>query len=175
MPRVGILADTHGYLDPNLLPYFRDCDEIWHAGDIGTGHAEILERLRACAPVRAVHGNIDDEAARLECPEEQRFRFAEREVRITHITGHPGRYDRRLLAKLRVAPPDILVGGHSHVLQVFRDRALGGMLYLNPGAAGRAGFHVMRTALIATMEAGSEPRIQVIELGPRSRPRGSDP
>ena len=162
--RIGLLSDTHGWLDPRLHDHFAGCDEIWHAGDIGD--LAVTDELARWKPLRAVRGNIDDARARRTHPEHQRFTLEGVPVWITHIGGRPPRYDRRVIAELRNTPPALFVCGHSHICLVTYDAALG-FLHMNPGAAGRHGFHAVRTALRFSLDAGKVKDLEVIELGPR--------
>lgn len=166
MQRIGLLSDTHGYLDDQILDYFSECDQIWHAGDFGT--LDVSGRLADLKPLRGVYGNIDDAAIRSQHPLHDRFTCEGVDVWMTHIGGYPGRYDRSVVRQIRQNPPDLFICGHSHILRVMRDRKLGQMLHFNPGAAGRHGFHVMRTMLRFEIDAGKVGKLQAIELGPRS-------
>lgn len=168
MPRIGLLSDTHGWLDPRLKEHFAQCDEIWHAGDIGD--LRVTDELAKWKPLRAVHGNIDDVKSRAAFPEHQRFICGGTRVWITHIGGRPPQYDRAVRDELRRDPPDLFICGHSHILLVQFDPQLN-CLSMNPGAAGRHGMHTMRTALRFTLEGGKPKDLEVIELGKRgSRP-----
>lgn len=167
MKQIGLLSDTHGYLDEALFGYFENCDEIWHAGDIGT--VAIIEALQAFRPTRLVFGNIDHHEIRQLAPEHQRFELEGLSVWMTHIGGYPPRYNPAVRRSLRQTPPDLFICGHSHILRVMKDPAFGQMLYLNPGAAGREGFHHMRTALKFTLDAGRVKDMAVIELGKRGQ------
>ena len=169
---IGLISDTHGYLDPRIATLFADCDEIWHAGDFGSGVAEQLAKMK---PMRAVFGNIDDSEIRNTFSEDVRFDVDGVDVWMTHIAGHPGRYEPRVLRELKRNPPDLLICGHSHILHVEQDSRFGGMQYLNPGAAGHHGFHIERTLLKFTIAAGKVERIRLIELGPRGRRIKSPP
>ncbi|KAA9327109.1 metallophosphoesterase family protein [Hymenobacter busanensis] len=163
--RIGLLSDTHSYLDERILHHLQDCDEIWHAGDVGD--EKVLDQLEALAPLRAVSGNIDDRAVRLRCPETQLFTANGLKVLIHHIGGYPGRYAPPARALLLRERPGLFICGHSHILRVMPDRQLG-LLHLNPGAAGRHGFHHMRTLLRFRIEAGKVLDMQAVELGPRA-------
>ncbi len=164
MTRIGLLSDTHGFLDEAVFDYFAACDEIWHAGDIGTG--EVTERLAAFRPLRAVHGNIDDAALRQRFPEDLRFTLDGVDVLMTHIGGYPGRYNARVRKLLAVHPPDLFICGHSHILKVMPDKKHH-LLHINPGACGHQGFHQMRTLVRFTLNDGKVGDLQVIELGKR--------
>lgn len=165
MKRIGLISDTHGYLDEAVFEHFRDCDEIWHAGDVGD--AAILEQLVAFKPLRAVSGNIDGQSVRSIAPEDQHFELEGVRVWITHIGGYPPRYNPTVKPQLKIETPDIFVCGHSHILRVMRDPALANMLYLNPGAAGREGFHKMRTLLRFSLDNRKVKDMEVVELGLR--------
>lgn len=162
--RIGLLSDTHGWLDPRIKEHFAACDEIWHAGDIGT--TDVSEELARWKPIRAVYGNIDGGALRKEFPEHQRFTAGGVRVWMTHIGGRPPRYDRSVIAELRKDPPALFICGHSHICMVRFDEALN-FLYMNPGAAGRHGWHTVRTLLRFRLDAGQVKDLEVIELGPR--------
>ncbi len=165
MKRIGLISDTHGFLDEAVFEHYRNCDEIWHAGDVGS--ATIIDKLQEFKPLRAVSGNIDGQSVRSLAPEDQRFEIEGLRVWITHIGGYPPRYNKMVKPQLRSEPPDIFVCGHSHILRVMRDPALSNMLYLNPGAAGREGFHKMRTLLRFSLDSGKVRDMEVVELGLR--------
>ena len=163
--KIGLLSDTHGFLDPRIFDYFRECDEVWHGGDIG--HMQVARALEEFKPLRAVFGNIDDKDIQLRFPEDLWFECEGLSVWITHIAGAPPRYDPRTKKVLKNRTPDILVSGHSHILRVAKDPAHGGMLYLNPGAAGNQGFHHMRTLLRFDICRKEVKNMELIELGRR--------
>jgi putative phosphoesterase len=164
MKRIGLLSDTHGFLDEQVFTYFEDCDEIWHAGDFGA--AEVADRLEAFRPLRGVYGNIDDAALRWRFPEDLRFTCEGVDVFITHIGGYPGRYAPRVRARLKHSPPRLFISGHSHILKVMPDPALG-LLHINPGACGREGFHRVKTIVRFSLEAGEVKDLELVELGSR--------
>lgn len=161
MKRIGLLSDTHGYWDERYLKHFESCDEIWHAGDIGS--LEVAERLEAFRPLRAVYGNIDGQDIRLRFPEVNRFTLEEADVLIKHIGGYPGKYDPSIKNVLLTHPPRLFISGHSHILKVKYDKTLR-MLHLNPGAAGKYGFHTVRTLMRFTINDGNFFDLEVIEL-----------
>lgn len=162
--RIGLLSDTHSYLDPKVFQYFEECDEIWHAGDIGI--VEVVDQLEDFRPFRAVYGNIDDKDMRLRFPEDDRFECEGVDVWMTHIGGYPGRYNVRIREEIRKNPPKLFICGHSHILKVMPDKKLG-LLHINPGACGNHGFHKVRTIIRFTIEAGNIKDLEVIELGYR--------
>lgn len=164
MTRIGLISDTHGWLDPRVREHFTSCDEIWHAGDIGG--AQVSDELAKWKPLRAVWGNIDDGQARKAFPEHHRFTLEGVQVWMTHIGGRPPRYDRTVLAELRADPPDLFICGHSHILMVQFDEKLK-CLYMNPGAAGRHGWQQMRTVLRFALDQGKINDLEVVELGKR--------
>lgn len=165
--KIGLLSDTHGYIDERMLHHLQGCDEIWHAGDIG--NAEVMSALSKIAPVKGVWGNIDARELRKEYPEHQHFNCEGKKVWMTHIGGAPPRYNPAIRPMLKEEKPDIFICGHSHILRVEHDPVFN-VLYLNPGAAGRHGFHKVRTMLRFTLKAGAVSEMQAIELGPRAQP-----
>lgn len=164
MKKIGLLSDTHGYLEDSMLDCFKDCDEIWHAGDIG--NSSVADRLEAFKPFRAVFGNIDDAAMRLRFPLDLRFDCEGLDVFITHIGGYPGKYNQRVRDLLLKDPPGLFVCGHSHILKVMPDKQLG-LLHINPGACGEEGFHKMKTVVRFAVDRGTISQVEVIELGRR--------
>jgi uncharacterized protein len=164
MTRIGLLSDTHSFLDAKVVDSFKDCDEIWHAGDLGDGVAEVLEKVK---PFRAVFGNIDDQAIRSRFPEDLWFTCAGLTIWMTHIGGAPPNYNPRIKRILKDRVPDIFICGHSHILRVRKDPAYGNMLYINPGAAGNQGFHSMKTLIRLEISNAIVSKLEVIELGKR--------
>ncbi len=165
MTKIGLLSDTHSYLDPQVFSILANCDEVWHAGDIGS--LAVLDQLRAFKPLRAVWGNIDNNLLRRECPEHQRFTLDGLHIWITHIGGTPPRYTPVMHPLLQADPPDLFICGHSHILKIQRDPKLANMLFVNPGAVGNVGFHRVRTCLRFTLDAGKIQGMEAIELGAR--------
>ena len=161
MKKIGIISDTHGYWDDKYLKYFEPCDEIWHAGDIGS--TEVAERLAEFRTFRAVCGNCDGYDLRARYPELLRFRCEEADVLLKHIGGYPGHYDPSVRAKLYYSPPHLFVAGHSHILKVQYDKTLQ-MLHINPGAAGMQGWHKDRTLIRLTVEGNKFGDCEVITL-----------
>lgn len=161
MVRIGLISDTHAYWDEKYLKYFENCDEIWHAGDIGS--LEVANKLAAFRPLRAVYGNIDGQEIRRQYPQINRFSLEETEVLIKHIGGYPGNYDPSVRGTLLVHPPKLFISGHSHILKVKYDKTLQ-MLHINPGAAGKSGFHKVRTLVRFVIDKGEFKDLEVIEL-----------
>ena len=162
--KIGLLSDTHGFLDPKVYSYFDQVDEIWHAGDIGT--MEVLEALRSFKPTVAVWGNVDGGKLRLECQEDELIEREGLRIFITHIAGSPPNYNKRVKELLGSHQPKLLVCGHSHILKVMPDGP-NRLLYLNPGAAGKHGFHKVKTLLRFELDDKEIKHMEVIELGKR--------
>jgi putative phosphoesterase len=170
---IGLLSDTHGFLDKALFEHFKDCDELWHAGDLGPGESSpsgLLDQLKTFKPLRAVYGNIDGAEIRAELPADLTWECDGLRVYMTHIGGYPGNYDRRAKAKLLRHTPDLFIAGHSHILRVMRDSNLN-LLHMNPGACGHNGWHKMRTTLRFSVRNGKVGDVVAIELGARGRSR----
>jgi len=165
--KIGLLSDTHGWIHPRIFDHFADCDEIWHAGDIGS--LATADALASFKPLRAVHGNIDDALVRRVYKENLFFMAGEVRVWITHIGGTPGHYDRRVIAGIGEDPPDLFICGHSHIAKVAFDKKAG-FLYINPGAAGRSGFHKFMTIIRFQIDGKQIHDLELIELGERGRP-----
>lgn len=162
MKKIGLLSDTHNYWDEKYEHYFADCDEIWHAGDIGS--LALAQQFESLKPFRAVYGNIDDFATRQAFPEISRFTLEGVDVLMTHIGGYPGKYDPRIRTKLFAKPPQLFISGHSHILKVIYDKKLA-CLHMNPGAAGKYGFQQVRTLLRFVLDNGNIRDLEVIEIG----------
>jgi len=164
MTRIGLISDTHSFLDSAVLKYFKKCNEIWHAGDIG--NESVLDQLKAIKLTRAVYGNIDSQILRKECPLHLRFKCEDVDVWITHIGGYPNRYSPFIQKEIETNPPQLFICGHSHILKVLYDKNLS-LLHMNPGAAGNKGFHNVRTLLRFTIDGKEIKDLEVIELGKR--------
>ena len=166
MTRIGLLSDTHSYFDKRVAHHLQSCDEIWHAGDFG--EASVIDELQALAPqFRGVYGNIDGTDVRRSQPLVQDFEIEGLRVLMTHIGGYPGHYAPAARPLLAAARPGLFITGHSHILRVMPDPRLK-LLHLNPGAAGRHGFHQVRTLLRFGVENGKVVDLQVVELGKRT-------
>ena len=161
---IGLLSDTHSVLDSKVFEHFKDCDEIWHAGDIGD--AEVADRLEKFKPLRAVYGNIDDKNLQARFPEDLWFDCEGMKVWMTHIGGAPPNYNPRIKKILKERIPTIFICGHSHILRVKKDEKLD-MLYINPGAAGNHGFHAMKTIIRMEITEAKIKKMEVVELGKR--------
>lgn len=161
MKRIGLLSDTHAYWDERYVKYFSECDEIWHAGDIGS--MELVMRLQEIAPLRAVHGNIDGGDVRRMFPEKLRWTCEGADILMTHIGGYPGKYDARIRQQLYERPPKLFISGHSHILKVKFDPQLK-LLHINPGAAGLQGWQTVRTLVRFSVDKGEFKDLEVIEI-----------
>lgn len=163
--KIGLISDTHGWLDPAVLHHFKACNEIWHAGDIGS--MEVLRTLQTLKPVRAVYGNIDDPNLMPRFSESLQFELEGFKILITHIGGTPPHYNAQVKKDLRSYKPNIFICGHSHILKIMRDATHNNLLYINPGAAGNHGFHAIRTVVRFELESKEIKNMEVIELGKR--------
>jgi hypothetical protein len=161
MTRILLLSDTHNYLDERILKYAESCDQIWHAGDIGT--IAITDALKKIKPLIAVYGNIDGQDVRKEFPQHQRFKCEETDVWLTHIGGSPGRYPPDIRNGLLTNPPKLFICGHSHILKVMFDKKYN-VLYMNPGAAGNYGSHKVKTLLRFAIAQAEIKNLEVIEM-----------
>jgi uncharacterized protein len=165
--KIGLMSDTHSYLDAKVFQYFESCDEIWHAGDFGT--LQIIDQLRAFKPLRGVYGNIDNNAIQAEMPLDLRFECEGVPVFMTHIGGYPGRYNPRVRLLLEENPPvnGLFISGHSHILKVMPDKK-GPFLHINPGACGNEGWHQVKTLVRFDIAEGVIGNLEVIEIGKRT-------
>jgi putative phosphoesterase len=161
MTRIGLLSDTHSYLDDAVFKHFENCDEIWHAGDFG--NIELADQLAAFKPLKGVYGNIDGKDVRIVYPENLRFKCEEVDVWMTHIGGYPGRYSQAVRNEIYLNPPKLFICGHSHILKVMFDKKIN-CLHLNPGAAGKQGWHKVRTLLRFNIDGDKIQDMQIIEL-----------
>lgn len=162
--RIALLSDTHGHFEPQISELVEECDEIWHAGDIGT--EKVANRLEKLKPMRAVWGNIDGPELRERYPESIFFECGGVKVFMIHIGGYPGRYAKGVRKQLKTHQPDLFICGHSHILKVMPDEKLG-LVHMNPGACGRQGFHLEKTLLRFTLDEGHVSGLQVCKMGPR--------
>lgn len=161
MTRIGLLSDTHSYLDDNILKHFDNVDEIWHAGDFGD--ISVAERLAAHKPLRGVYGNIDASDVRQTFPEHLRFKVEDVDVWMTHIGGYPGRYHPAIRNEIYTKPPKLFICGHSHILKVMYDEQIK-CLHINPGAAGKHGWHKVRTLIKFCVTADKIHNLEAVEL-----------
>ncbi len=161
MKRIGLLSDTHSWWDDRYLMHFADCDEIWHAGDIGS--ELVIKQLEAHCPVRAVYGNIDGQEIRNRFSEVLKFQVEECNVIMTHIGGYPGKYSPAIRSSIYRERPQLFIAGHSHILKVMYDDIVG-CLHINPGAAGRQGWQQVRTLVKFIIDGKDIRELEVIEL-----------
>lgn len=163
MKTIGLMSDTHGFLDDAVFKHFADCDEIWHAGDFGP---DVAERLAAFKPLRGVYGNIDDKEIREVYPEHLRFSCEGINVWMTHIGGYPGRYSPNVKPDIYTKPPMLFISGHSHILKVMYDKKIN-CLHINPGAAGNSGWHRIKTLIRFCISEEKIHTLAAIEIGNR--------
>lgn len=161
MTKILLLSDTHSYIDDTILKYVKQADEVWHAGDIGD--LKVTDTIKKIKPLRAVYGNIDDAKTRSEFPLNNRFMCESVDVLITHIGGYPGRYAPDIRDEIYSNPPQLFISGHSHILKVMPDKKRN-LLYMNPGAIGKHGFHKARTMLRFEIEGKEIKNLEVIEF-----------
>lgn len=166
MTSVGLISDTHGFLDEEIIDVLSSCDEIWHAGDLGD--IVLIDQLESIAPVRGVYGNIDDHKVRSVWPQNLYFEIDQIKVFMTHIGGYPGRYHSRVRQELEKLRPDLYICGHSHILKIQPDKKLN-LLHMNPGACGHHGFHQFRTMITFDLDNQQIINVNVIEFGRRGR------
>lgn len=165
MTKIGLISDTHSYIDDAVFKHFEHCDEIWHAGDFGS--MEVADKLKAFKPLKGVWGNIDGPDIRHTYPETLRWKCEEVEVLMTHIGGYPGKYAPAAKTALLAKPPQLFICGHSHILKVIYDDKLK-CLHMNPGAAGIQGWHKVRTLIRFVIDGNNIKQCEVIEM-----PRGN--
>jgi putative phosphoesterase len=166
--KIGLISDTHGWIHPSLYEHFKNCDEIWHAGDIG--NIQTADSIASFKPLSAVYGNIDDSIVRSTYPESLRFTVEKMTVWMIHIGGNPGSYSQKVKPEIYTNPPDIFICGHSHIAKVMFDKK-SGSLYINPGAAGYTGFHKYMTAIRFQITGDRIHDLELIEMGERGKVR----
>lgn len=164
MKKIILISDTHGHFDPKLIKHIEAADEVWHAGDIGD--MKVIDALVKLKPVKAVWGNIDGQKARTLFDEHLQFTCEGMKIYITHIGGYPSKWAKGIKERLLLEKPDVFICGHSHILKVMYDKSLN-LLYMNPGACGISGFHLVKTFLKFEIEGKEIKNLQVVELGPR--------
>lgn len=166
MTRIGLISDTHGFLDEAVFTHFENCDEIWHSGDFGENVANRLNAESGRKVLRGVFGNIDRQDIRSEFPEQLVFMCEEVKVMIRHIGGSPPRYNPETRKELAIHQPQLFICGHSHILKIIFDEKIN-CLYMNPGAAGRQGWQKVRTIIRFVIDGKEMKDCEVIELGKR--------
>lgn len=164
MTRIGLIADTHHYLDETIFNHFKDCDEVWHVGDFGT--MEIADKIRQQKILKGVYGNIDGHDIRKEFPEQLVFMCEDVKVMMKHIGGYPPKYNPATKKEILIHKPQLFISGHSHILKIMYDDQLN-CLHMNPGAAGKQGWHKIRTIIRFVIDGKEMKDCEVIELGKR--------
>jgi len=165
LKKILLISDTHSWLDEKLIKHINECDEVWHAGDIGND--DLINFITKLKPMVAVFGNIDGQSIRIKFPENNIFLCEEVKVLITHIGGYPGKYPTRVKKLLQTHKPTVYINGHSHILKVIYDKEYN-LLHLNPGACGIQGFHNIKTALKFNICGKEIKNLAIIELGKRN-------
>jgi len=166
MTRIGLISDTHGFLDEAVFKHFENCDEVWHGGDFGEGVANRLNAESGRKVLRGVYGNIDTQTIRAEFPEQLVFMCEGVKVMMRHIGGAPPKYNPETRKELQLHQPQLFISGHSHILKVMYDPAIN-CLHMNPGAAGKHGWHKIRTLIRFVIDGKDMKECEVIELGKR--------
>ncbi|MFZ1496030.1 MAG: metallophosphoesterase family protein [Saprospiraceae bacterium] len=165
MIRIGLMSDTHSYLDDTIFQYFESCDEVWHAGDFGS--LDVVQRLQKFKPLLGVWGNIDAPSIRHYFDEHFVFKKENVKIYMTHIGGYPGRYNPMAKKIIQAEQPKLFISGHSHILKVMPDKQHN-LLHMNPGACGQEGWHKMRTIIRFTIDDDIIKEAEVVELGSRT-------
>ena len=165
MTRIGLISDTHGFLDEAVFRHFANSDEVWHVGDFGP---DVTEKLESFKPLKGVYGNIDDASIRHQFPEQLVFTCEGVKVMMRHIGGSPPKYNPETRKELALHQPQLFISGHSHILKVIYDEKIS-CLHMNPGAAGKQGWHKVRTLIRFVIDGADMRECEVIELGGRSR------
>jgi uncharacterized protein len=161
MTKIGLISDTHGFVEEKFFNFFKECDEIWHAGDIG--NEETADQLEAFKPLRAVYGNIDGHQLRSRFKQINHFTKEDVSIVLTHIGGYPNHYEKSIIPILESIKPQLFICGHSHILRIIFDKKLN-FLYMNPGAAGNSGFHQVKTALRFEIQGRQIQNLEILEL-----------
>ena len=166
MKKIGIISDTHGFINQQIINVFKDCDEIWHAGDIGFN--DKIENFIKKNHIKAVYGNIDGQKIRSIYPKTLKFTCENVKVLMTHIGGYPGKYTREIESEIQLFNPDLYICGHSHILKIMYDKKHK-LIHINPGSAGKEGFHKKRTVILLKVQNSKLYDVRVVELGPRTK------
>jgi len=160
MKKIGLLSDTHGFLEDKIIDFFDSCDEIWHAGDIGS--LAVADKLNSIKPLKAVYGNIDGQEVRIVYPKIQSFQCGQVHVLMIHIGGYPGKYEKDVRTIIQNTAVDLFISGHSHILKVMYDKK-NELLHINPGAAGKSGLHKHQTAVRFVIDGKNIKDLEVFE------------
>jgi uncharacterized protein len=171
MRKIGLISDTHCFIDPRVFTFFENCDEIWHAGDFG--NVDTADKLSAFKPLKGVYGNIDGQEIRAMFKKHLKFKCEEVKVWMTHIGGYPGRYDSSVKPGIYDDPPDLFICGHSHILKVIYDKKIKS-LHINPGAAGNTGFHHVKTLIRFVIDGKEIKELEIMEMERNSKLPGTN-
>ncbi len=161
MKTIGLISDTHSSTHESVINFLQKCDEIWHAGDIGD--LETAKNIASIKPLKAVYGNIDGQDIRSFYPKYQDFYCEEVKVLMIHIGGYPGKYTAEAQALIKELKPTLFISGHSHILKAINDDK-NSLLHLNPGAAGKSGFHKFVTAMKFVIDGANIKDLEVLEI-----------
>jgi uncharacterized protein len=164
MKKIGLMSDTHSYLDTKVMEHFKDVDEIWHGGDIG--NPAVANALEAFKPFKAVYGNIDNQEIRQRFPENLVWNTEGVTVLMTHIGGYPNKYPTRVKDLIKLHKPNLFICGHSHILKVMPDKDFN-LIHINPGACGNEGFHRVKTLVRFAVDNGKIQNLEIVEIGAR--------
>jgi hypothetical protein len=160
MKKIGLLSDTHGYIDEKIINFLRECDEIWHAGDVG--NIETADQIAKIKSLKAVYGNIDGQDVRVVYPKVQFFTCENVKVLMTHIGGYPGKYEKTMKETIEKLKPNLFISGHSHILKVIYDKK-NELLHINPGASGKSGMHKLVTAVRFEIDGAEIKNLEIFE------------
>lgn len=166
MKKILVLSDTHGFIDDRIIHYASKVDFVIHAGDIG--NFEVVKKLKSVSKLYYVYGNIDGNEVRSECNEFELLKIDKIKILLTHISGKKPYYNKKIISKIQLYKPDVLISGHSHILKIEFDKK-NNLLFINPGAAGKHGFHKKRTMISFNIDNGKLSKMEVIELGNRAK------
>ena len=165
MKKVLVISDTHSYIDDRIIKYASEADYVIHAGDVGS--FDVIQKLKSVSKLIFVYGNIDGNEIRSESNKFEFFKINDLKILLTHISGKTPKYNKETLIKIKEHNPDLLIAGHSHILKIQYDK-INKLIFLNPGAAGRHGFHLKRTMLRFEIKLNKIENLEIIELGSRS-------
>lgn len=161
MKQIGIISDTHSYIDDKIIDFFSNCDIIFHAGDIGS--TEVFDRISQTNKLISVYGNIDDYSIREFTKEIEKIKIENVNVLMTHIGGYPGRYTPKFRKQIELSKPNLVITGHSHILKVIFDKKHN-HLHINPGAYGKSGFHKVRTCIRLVIDGSKIKDLEILEI-----------
>ena len=166
MKKILLVSDTHSYLDDIILKYVKGSDITIHAGDLGG--EDIIDTIKKHTFFIGVYGNIDDHQVRSTLKENEIINIENHKFLITHIAGKCPNYNKKVKKLISDEKPQILIYGHSHLLKVEYDKK-NQLTVINPGAAGKHGFHRKRTMIRFKISKSGLSDMEIIELGERGK------